>query len=1179
MPHAIAQAQGAIRAVGAALGFDSSRPEEAASAAVPQPRNEDSPGAPAVDAAPAGTVDGTPPSGSVSPSEDASTEVLSSPVVTPSPSAGVPSSPTPVPASSHGASDEPQTAGVVGASVGPASGILAPDAASGHAGQALPTPVRPSAGGAVLDLAAPPPPSSPRQRCQSPASPPDSPHDPSRFCRTNSRYAVPPIEPVPSARESASAYALEGVVQGASDSAVRRLEAFNERYFTNLAHLMVGLVRCPPLRVDPDLDRRLEGAHDLDNIVHAVAPGANTPPANWDTEMEILRVDVRYHREQLRECEKWLYKETDLRRQAESLCASISNERNEAVEEANTLREERDEVTRPAALAAVSLQKSADIIDLLKARIGKYDKKLEEARKTVRNDRLKIKKGLSDLTSCLKTFRQYLEARQRDRESGCLVDHGTDTTLPEGFQALLDQVRSIQLHPTETSAGSKRPANPSATAAHADHESDSSSDESSEDSDVVFIEPPSKRRKRSSTSPKSKKKRTSSHSASKVQSPSRRKSRLGKPSVELRSKSGSSTAEGANSAPPPGHTEASSGVIAEPQRPAGDQSAPVAPPPSALPAVTIPSSTAGYTPPPSPCRSSASVASPSLPGSPPTAPSVAKSARDSPFEAAVVIPPRRDGRPVRPASTVASLQSKSAVEPENASDAVVLGSSSSRSSPTARFVAGRDAGDGFVYGSPSMTFETMVIGPKARASKPAKAAKAKSAKAKSSKAAKPPKVVKPPRVVKHSVPSWKPSSSPSSRALRPEGSPPSRSKPSSTKTPKKHSDSASQVLDPPFTAPGAKECWTMIMEIRVPKSIPVSVLVQCSVDGIKAFANWTDPDHPYQRLLASLPDEPCLVDASEFMPDKTISIRAAGVAIVVKLWRQFRGKSFGPTEKDELGFALYERGHWVATASVERWLQQLAAILGETSELYLAILAAWTEYARDRNARADSLRLQIPKRLWTWCLPDADGEVSCSPEVLFEPSILLYSLEPLPWAPGSADWVKEVLAVDGHEPWRNCWVDVPAAHPYNTSFAPCNPKAPLSVPTGFNFQQVASAVQVDSSLDPCDVTAQWVQDYTEYHGPRPAAEGEEEDDEVLSEGNLSDVSAASGSSKGSSSKHSSLSRAPPAQSNGGGVGAEGADDSAGSAAEDEESPGESSSKPPRAAIRLDVLAKVATSSK
>ncbi|KAE9294152.1 hypothetical protein PF008_g24623 [Phytophthora fragariae] len=366
------------------------------------------------------------------------------------------------------------------------------------------------------------------------------------------------------------------------------------------------------------------------------------------------------------------------------------------------------------------------------------------------------------------------------------------------------------------------------------------------------------------------------------------------------------------------------------------------------------------------------------------------------------------------------------------------------------------------------------------------------------------------------------------------------------------------------------------MDIRVPKTIPVSVMVQCSVDGIKAFGDRTNPGHPYQRLLASFPDEPCLFDASEYMPDKTISIRAAGVAIVVKLWRQFRGKAFGPTEKDDLGFALYERGHWVATAAVERWLQQLAAILGDTAELYLAILAAWTEYARDRNARANRLCLQIPKRLWTWCLPDAAGEVSCSPEVLLEPSILMYSLEPLPWAPGSADWVAEVLSVDGHEPWRNCWVDVPATHPYNTSFAPCNPKAPLFFPTGFNFQQIASAVQVDPSLDPCDVTAQWVQDYTEYHGPRPVVEEEEEGDGTLPDGGMSAVSAASGSSKAAGS---SPSRAPPAQSDGDDDEAEEAGDSADSDAEDEELPSESPSKPPRTAIRLDVLANVASSSK
>ncbi|KAE9086527.1 hypothetical protein PF005_g20768 [Phytophthora fragariae] len=701
MPHAIAQAQGAIRAVGAALGFDSSRPGEATSVVAPPALGEPSSDAPPADTDPAGAVGSAPPSSSASPSEDASTEVLSSPVVTQSPSAGVPPSPTPVLASAYGALGEPQaadTADTPGESAASSEASVL-EAASGSAGQVPPTPVRPSAGGAVLDLAAPPSLTSPRQRCPSPVSPPNSPHDSSRFCRT----LCPP----------SNRCLLPG--------SLRQRTPWKESSKTRLTRL------------------RLEGAHDLDTIVHAIAPGANTPPANWDTEMEILRVDVRYHRDQLRD-----------RRGGSG--ASRGTRRG----------------VPPSCPRCCVSSKSADVIDLLKTRIGRYDKKIEEARTTIRNDRLKIKKGLSDLTSCLKTLRQYLEARQRDRESGCLVDHGTDTTLPEGFQVLLDQVRSIQLHPTETSAGSKRPANSSAAAAHANHESDSSSDESSEDSDVVFIEPPTKRRKRSSTSPKSKKKRSSSHSASKVRPPSHRKSRLDKLSVDLRSKSGSSTAEGANPAPPSGHAGVSSGVAAESQGLASDQSAPVAPPPSALPAVTVPSSTAGCTPPPSPRRPEASAASPSPSGPPPATPGAATFARGSLFEAAVVIPPRRDGRPVRPASTVASLQSKSAVERENAPDAVVLGSNPSGSSSSARSVAGQDAGDGFVYGSPSMTFETMVIGPKARARKPAKAVKAKATKAKSSKAVKPPNAAKPPRVVKHSVPSRKPRSSPSSRALRPE---------------------------------------------------------------------------------------------------------------------------------------------------------------------------------------------------------------------------------------------------------------------------------------------------------------------------------------------------------------------------------------------------------------------------
>ncbi|KAG6592614.1 uncharacterized protein IUM83_12409 [Phytophthora cinnamomi] len=100
---------------------------------------------------------------------------------------------------------------------------------------------------------------------------------------------------------------------------------------------------------------------------------------------------------------------------------------------------------------------------------------------------------------------------------------------------------------------------------------------------------------------------------------------------------------------------------------------------------------------------------------------------------------------------------------------------------------------------------------------------------------------------------------------------------------------------------------------------------------------------------------------------------------------------------------------------------------------------------------------------------------------MFEPSVPIYSVDNLLWTPMTADWCTEVTELDGHEPWRNCWVDVPAAHPYNTIFAPCNPAVPVFVPRGMTLQQVASAITVDPSLDPKLVTAPWVRKFTRFH--------------------------------------------------------------------------------------------------
>ncbi|EGZ13316.1 hypothetical protein PHYSODRAFT_259239 [Phytophthora sojae] len=248
------------------------------------------------------------------------------------------------------------------------------------------------------------------------------------------------------------------------------------------------------------------------------------------------------------------------------------------------------------------------------------------------------------------------------------------------------------------------------------------------------------------------------------------------------------------------------------------------------------------------------------------------------------------------------------------------------------------------------------------------------------------------------------------------------------------------LLSPPFASPGAKECWREILETR---TVP-----------------------PVQRL----PKSSVRLTGSKFSATGRILITPSGV---------------GSTESHDLAFALYERAHWASPVAVERWLDRMCRRLGEDSEEYLAIQETWLQYSAERNARSDRLRIQI-KRWWAQLLPDADGKFGYTPEVLFEPSVLHYSLETLSWLPSSADWVEAVVEADGHEPWRNCWIAVPSIHPYNTRFAPCNPGAMLFIPRGFTLQEVASAVIVSPVLE---VSAPWVREYTHYHGvPAPAEE-------------------------------------------------------------------------------------------
>ncbi|GMF30383.1 unnamed protein product [Phytophthora fragariaefolia] len=208
-----------------------------------------------------------------------------------------------------------------------------------------------------------------------------------------------------------------------------------------------------------------------------------------------------------------------------------------------------------------------------------------------------------------------------------------------------------------------------------------------------------------------------------------------------------------------------------------------------------------------------------------------------------------------------------------------------------------------------------------------------------------------------------------------------------------------------------------ILNARIPQSIASDRVTECSVAGIQAFVDWEDPTHPWQRLRARLWESPCTFGADDFMPDKPISIRASGLAIVVKSWRQFTGRAVRRTEHSDLGFALWERAHWVSVAAVEQWLQQLSDRIEPDTPECLETESAWRAYNKARNLRADRLRLQIPKRFWVWCTPDAGGKIKCPPEILLEPSMLQYSFETLTWAPNTVAWTIEVVDLDARQPW------------------------------------------------------------------------------------------------------------------------------------------------------------------
>ncbi|KAJ8558584.1 hypothetical protein ON010_g8864 [Phytophthora cinnamomi] len=240
-------------------------------------------------------------------------------------------------------------------------------------------------------------------------------------------------------------------------------------------------------------------------------------------------------------------------------------------------------------------------------------------------------------------------------------------------------------------------------------------------------------------------------------------------------------------------------------------------------------------------------------------------------------------------------------------------------------------------------------------------------------------------------------------------------------------------IEPPFTRPGALKCWTQMLNARLPAPLPRDLRILSSPEGIAAFADYKNPDHPWQKLRRRLPSRACLFDTSEFDPDSKVSQRASPMTRVMGYWSNFRGS--GDSENVDLGFSLWERDHWILPKAVETTFSAIAADLDmmdwtaarktRTRKDLDALKAAWSRYVVERNKRSDRLRAKVVPYIWKWGSSQDPGFSEVKPEFMLEPTMPGYSLEYLPWEPKTVEWLSEIAALDAAEPWRNGWIDVP----------------------------------------------------------------------------------------------------------------------------------------------------------
>ncbi|GMF32119.1 unnamed protein product [Phytophthora fragariaefolia] len=687
---------------------------------------------------------------------------------------------------------------------------------------------------------------------------------------------------------------IEDIVTTGTDRTVWQVQVSTQSHFLGLVRLVVDLNHRPPLRTDYEFSQRLEAAGSLSDVFDALAPIPRSP-APWEYELTELRDEVASLEARLAASEASLRREVDLRLKAERLCNQASHERNAALENLRRIRLDHGDAARQFVATNIVLEQSSQAAAALEQRCRRLDKSLADIHKVIRHDREQFKTGISSYAAQLRQLREYLEQSDRQSSASGGASSASASALPAAFATFLEELGSLQLAipPPPAASGSSEGSGPTPLASSGSLGGAAAKSGSSTSLTVDFDNSDDSGPIIPSALHKGKVKRPAKSSAKLRSAPPtpKKKQRLGLSSVNSKARTAAKQAASvvvSSSGPP------QSVPFSLPAASPSTLSAPIAGiAVSADSDVLLFSSISRGSDPPfspipraptSPASSTASTAS--LPSTPVVSRGITPGT-----EASVPVEIDDDGG--SGADGAASEASAAPGGNEAAPDTLVLDLEALSNTPAAT--------------QASVAWSTSIPAESAAVVAAASAAVVTSTSARRRVANTHTGPVPPARVV--ATPTPRQASASRARTVviatlstmsgtRSTAFEPVTAIPAPIQDPqprvrasRKLADLANPLLEPAFTAPRAQEAWCEILNARIPQPIASVRVIECSIAGIQAFADWEDPVHPWQRLRAHLPESPCTFGADGFMPDKPISIRASGLAIVVKLWRQFTGRA------------------------------------------------------------------------------------------------------------------------------------------------------------------------------------------------------------------------------------------------------------------------------------------------